>query len=135
MADRLTTDTIIVHCSATPQNMDIGVEEIRRWHTDPKPRGKGWSDIGYHYVIRRSGVVEAGRDWKRMGAHARGHNRTSIGICLVGGNDAEDRRRAEANYTRQQYRSLEKLIAEQYVLTGFSIKHVQIGRASCRERV
>lgn len=76
---------IIVHCAATPPSMDIGAEEIRRWHTDPKPEGRGWSDIGYHGVIRRDGMYEPGRPEYRSGAHARGHNADTLAVCLVGG--------------------------------------------------
>lgn len=76
---------IIIHCSATPSDMDIGVEEIRDWHM-----GRGWSDVGYHFVIRRSGEIEVGRPIERAGAHARGHNAHSIGICMVGGNNVTD---------------------------------------------
>jgi N-acetyl-anhydromuramyl-L-alanine amidase AmpD len=75
-------DTVIVHCSATPPSMDIGVAEIRQWHLD-----RGWRDIGYHYVIRRSGATEEGRPLEVPGAHAKGFNNESIGICLVGGGD------------------------------------------------
>lgn len=71
---------IIVHCADTPSTMDIGAKEIRKWHTEER----GWSDIGYHYVIRRNGQVERGRPVERMGAHCSGHNKDSIGICLVG---------------------------------------------------
>lgn len=77
-------DTIIVHCSASPDNLDVGVKEIREWHIK-----RGWSDIGYHYVIRRSGKIETGRDEKRVGAHCEGANKTSIGICVVGLNKFE----------------------------------------------
>jgi Negative regulator of beta-lactamase expression len=90
--------------------MDIGAETIRRWHTDPEPRGRGWTDIGYHFVIRRNGSVENGRDVERPGAHAYGYNEDSIGVCLVGGTDANDRLHAEANYTMEQYRALEELV-------------------------
>lgn len=72
---------IIIHCAATPADMDIGVAEIRRWHVDER----GWRDIGYHFVIRRDGTVERGRPQAEAGAHVRGHNGDSIGICLVGG--------------------------------------------------
>ena len=48
---------IIVHCTATPEGKDYTVNDIRRWH-----REKGWSDIGYHYVIYRNGLVATGRD-------------------------------------------------------------------------
>ena len=73
------TDTIVVHCSATPEHMDIGVKEISRWHKE-----RGWAGCGYHYVINRDGLIELGRPLYRMGAHVRGHNANSIGICLVG---------------------------------------------------
>lgn len=73
-------DRIIIHCSATPPDRDIGAEEIRRWHL-----GRGWADIGYHYVIRRDGTLESGRDEDRIGAHTKGYNHGSLGVCLVGG--------------------------------------------------
>jgi len=92
-------DTIIVHCSFTKPNQDIGSKEIREWHLE-----RGWSDIGYHYVIRRDGGVEIGRDIRRPGAHARGHNSRSIGICLVGGMSPSGD--PVANYTDDQMDSL-----------------------------
>jgi len=72
---------IIVHCSATPPDMSIGVSEIRDWHVNQNK----WSDIGYHFVIKRGGLIQQGRDIELAGAHAEGHNSDSIGICLVGG--------------------------------------------------
>ena len=75
---------IVVHCADTPNGMDIGAKEIKQWHTDPKPKGRGWSDIGYHYVIRIDGKLETGRNLNVAGAHVAGHNSDSIGICLVG---------------------------------------------------
>lgn len=84
MKKRKSTDYIVVHCSDSPDEMDIGAAEIRQWHTDPKPRGNGWADIGYHYVIRRNGTVEAGRKPNARGAHVRGFNERSVGVCLVG---------------------------------------------------
>lgn len=75
---------IVVHCSATPADMDIGVVEIDRWH-----KQNGWAGIGYHYVIRRDGTLEVGRLLDKPGAHAAGFNSQSIGICLVGGIDDE----------------------------------------------
>lgn len=83
---------IVIHCSDSPDNIDIGVKEIRVWHTKKPPAGRGWSDIGYHYVIRRNGVVESGRyengdsilEGKEIGAHVEGHNSDSLAICWVG---------------------------------------------------
>lgn len=99
---------IVIHSSATPSDRDIGVEVIRKWHTDSKPHGRGWSDIGYHYVIRRNGRIEAGRPVEIAGAHAKGHNRNSIGICMVGG--ADNNLHAEDNFTTVQEHSMEILI-------------------------
>lgn len=72
----------IIHCSATPPSMDIGFEDIHQWHLD-----RGWSGCGYHYIIRRDGTIEEGRPVEFAGAHARGHNKNSVGICYVGGVD------------------------------------------------
>lgn len=93
-------NTIVVHCSATPPSMDIGVEEIRKWHVEEN----SWTDIGYHFVIRRDGTVESGRSLKRPGAHVKNYNSDSIGICWVGGV-------SEANGRPQDNRSAEQTAA------------------------
>jgi N-acetylmuramoyl-L-alanine amidase len=102
---------IIVHMSYTPPQMDIGVNEMRKWHTDPPPRGRGWKDIGYHYVDRRSGIIEIGRDINRIGAHTLGHNNDSIGIVMVGGKHPT-KDEVEVNFTSAQWRSLERLVKD-----------------------
>lgn len=84
---RQKTDFIVVHCSATKPNLDIGAKEIKEWHTAPPPFGHGWKDIGYHAVIRIDGRLEAGRATDAIGAHVEGYNHNSFGICLVGGLD------------------------------------------------
>ena len=89
---------IIIHCAATTPDMDIGAEEIDQWH-----RARGWDGIGYHFVIRRSGLVEEGRSLDKVGAHVRGHNAHSVGICLVGGKDQFD-------FTIGQMKSLDSLV-------------------------
>ena len=71
---------IIVHCAATPEGKDFTVADIRRWH-----KARGWSDIGYHYVVYRDGSVHKGRPVSKVGAHVRGRNRNTIGICYIGG--------------------------------------------------
>lgn len=99
---------VFIHAADTPAGMDIGADTIRRWHVE----GNGWSDIGYHYVIRRNGVIEPGRDLdgdgdveEEMGAHVYGHNRGTLGICMVGG-------KPDCNFTAAQWRSLEWLIVD-----------------------
>ena len=76
---------VILHCAVTRTDQNISVEDIRKWHTDPKPKGNGWSDIGYHYYIRLDGTIEIGRPLNIVGSHARGRNTGSIGICFEGG--------------------------------------------------
>lgn len=73
-------DYLVVHCTATREGQHISVDTIRRWHTS-----KGWSDIGYHYVIYLDGSIHEGRPVSRVGAHVRGFNKYSIGITYVGG--------------------------------------------------
>ncbi len=74
---------IIVHCSATPEGQDVSAADIDHYH-----RSRGFACIGYHWVVRRDGPVERGRSESLVGAHCRGLNRCSIGVCYVGGVDA-----------------------------------------------
>jgi N-acetylmuramoyl-L-alanine amidase len=80
-----TITEIIVHCTATPEGKDYTVDDIRKWHTAKPPQGRGWSDIGYHYVIDRKGHILPGRDVDIIGAHCEGHNANSIGVVYIGG--------------------------------------------------
>lgn len=96
-------DFIVIHCSATNPLHDIGASEIDDWH-----RKRGFSRIGYQYVVRRSGQIETGRKETEPGAHVQGYNSRSIGICVVGGiNTANE---PEANYTPSQEKSLTDLV-------------------------
>lgn len=71
---------IILHCSATADSGDrFGASDIDEWH-----RAKGWQQIGYHIVVRRSGAIERGREDHVQGAHTKGHNQNSLGICYMG---------------------------------------------------
>lgn len=79
MGESRVIEYIVFHTSASG-DQDIGAKEIREWHKE-----KGWSDIGYHYVIRRDGTIEQGRPLEKIGAHVRGYNSRSIGICMIGG--------------------------------------------------
>lgn len=108
-----TINKIVLHCSATPGSMDIGAAEIRRWHTDKKPKGNGWSSIGYHHVIRRDGTVEDALPHARAGIHAAGHNAKSIGVCLVGGCEkVKGKLVTRRNFTPEQMAALERLVRE-----------------------
>ena len=106
LPDRARTDFIVVHCSATPPDLDVGVKEIDQWHRD-----RDFDCIGYGAVVRRSGLIELGRPLQAVGAHVRGFNSRSLGVCLVGGVNEENVNTAEANYTPAQYNSLARLLS------------------------
>lgn len=80
---------IIIHCADTPEGRDDKAADIKRWHTLQPPKGNGWKDIGYHYVIDLDGTIEPGRPIEQAGSHCSGHNANSIGICYVGGCDKQ----------------------------------------------
>lgn len=104
---------IIIHCSATPpdwrgtQPLNFKVAEIRRWHVEDR----GWSDIGYHYIIDRDGKIADGRPLDRVGAHVQGHNTGTVGICLLGGAGSSATDAFEDNFTPEQDQALRALIA------------------------
>lgn len=125
---------IILHCSAS----DWGCARvIRGWHTNTKPMGNGWSDIGYHFVILNGrpaadlhlfsldGSIELGRaldgnriiDRDEMGIHTLGYNQNSIGICMIG---QRDKRTGALSFTVKQFDALKALTADlcrQYALS------------------
>jgi N-acetylmuramoyl-L-alanine amidase len=101
---------IVVHCSATKTNQEVDMAVIDKWH-----RQRGWRKIGYHFVINRDGVVEEGRAKGEVGAHVKGKNKNSLGICLIGGID--EKGNAESNYTKEQWKALEQLV--DYLLDEF----------------
>jgi len=103
--ERKATYHIVVHCSASPEGRDDSAEDIDRWHVE-----RGWRAIGYHYVIRLDGAIETGRPEDTVGSHASVYNATSVGICLIGGVDADDKDKAKDTFTEQQLTSLELLL-------------------------
>lgn len=73
------TDMIVLHHTGNPTDDDLSAEEINASH-----QAKGWTCIGYHYVVRKDGTVEIGRPHWTVGAHAYGHNSHTIGIHVCG---------------------------------------------------
>ena len=73
---------LIIHCSATKENQSFTLQVLETSH-----RKRGFNGIGYHYYIRQSGEVLNTRPLSQTGAHAKGYNRNSIGICYEGGLD------------------------------------------------
>ena len=81
---------IIIHCTDTRAGVNYTVEQCRADHIK-----RGWSDIGYHYLIYRDGTIHQGRDVDIAGAHCEGHNAKSIGVCYVGGKGGDTRTLAQ----------------------------------------
>jgi N-acetylmuramoyl-L-alanine amidase len=103
---RRVINEIIIHCTATPEGRECSVEEIRRWH-----KARGFTDIGYHYVIHLDGRVEEGRNVDIAGAHCTGHNANSIGVCYVGG-CAKDCKTPKDTRTEAQKSALANLLID-----------------------
>ena len=104
---------VIIHCSATKDNQDFSAKDIDNWHKE-----KGWSGIGYHYVIKRDGTLEVGRAEERKGAHCKGHNIDSIGICYIGGINSTDGQ-------PQDNRTYEQTIALRTLVKSLKIRYPQ----------
>ena len=94
---------IIVHCTATPEGRPVTIKEITNWH-----KQRGFSTIGYHYVVMLDGSVQNGRDVNVAGAHCTNHNSISIGVCYVGGCDKQ--MKAKDTRTDAQKRALLDLL-------------------------
>ena len=102
---------IILHCSATREGIDYSVDTIRRWHVEDR----GWKDIGYHFVVQLDGTVNPGRPLEIQGAHTRGYNKGSIGICYIGGVESEKKNgkwMAKDTRTPEQKESLDRFLKE-----------------------
>jgi len=103
---------IVQHYSATPIEIDLTADDIDEMH-----RKRGFREIGYHYFIRKNGMVETGRDLSQpgrfeTGAHSKGENSASIGICLEGGVTLDARNVGVDNRTQAQIKAQIKLIRE-----------------------
>ena len=88
---------LIVHCSDTPNEKELEASDIHKMHL-----GFGWDGIGYHKIILRSGEIQNGRPEYWVGAHVKGKNDISFGVCLIG----------RDYFTEKQYISLEKVLKE-----------------------
>lgn len=86
---------LVVHCSDTQNHIKVNAKFIHEMHLN-----FGWDGIGYHKIILRSGQVENGRPEYWVGAHVKGKNNISLGVCLIG----------QDNFTKKQFSSLEKIL-------------------------
>ena len=99
-----TIDKIIVHCSATAEGKDFTMADITRWH-----KARGWRTIGYHFVVYRDGSIHEGRNLAEQGAHCKGQNAHSIGVCYIGGCAADGKTPKDTRTTAQRKALVELL--------------------------
>jgi len=97
------TNKIILHSANTIPDESIGGDEMRAIHMR-----KGLLDIGYHFVIRRDGIIDSGRPQFAVGNHTEEHDEDSIGICLIGGINEDYQH--EDNFTQLQSRICKRLV-------------------------
>lgn len=117
---------IIIHCSATPEGRDVGIEEVRQWHLN-----RGWNDIGYHYFIELDGQCKPGRPEDIAGAHAYGYNQDSLGVCYAGGVDADMKPKdTRTECQKDQLLSLLKYLKEKYPKAQI-IGHRDVSNKAC----
>ena len=106
--------TAVIHCSATkPDWMENSefqsqIDEIRKWHVEERK----WNNIGYHFIIGRKGELGLGRPIEIVGAHVKGHNANSVGICLIGGHGSDADDKFSDHYTPEQDNTLRQLIEQ-----------------------
>lgn len=105
---------VTLHCSATRNGEIYPIDQLRKFHTDPVPLGRGWKDIGYHMVFQPDGSVDQGRSLNVQGAGVEGENEGNIHFCLVG----TDR------FTKGQFESLRYKLDS--VLLIYPIPHWEI---------
>ena len=101
---------IVWHCSDSDNPNHDNVETITKWHIE-----RGFATIGYHFLITKDGRVHKGRDLDAIGAHVKGHNSRSIGICLTG----------KGKFSKEQKTALKELterLLESYNLDWSNVK-------------
>ena len=92
-------ERLVIHCTATPEGREVTAADIRRMHCSPKPKGRGWKQVGYTDMVHLDGTVErlvqnnedAYVDGWEVTNGAQGYNGTSRHIVYVGGLDTNRR--------------------------------------------
>ena len=98
-----TITLIVLHCDGIMPHQHNTIEKVDAYH-----KSLGWKGVGYHYYVDRFGQVATGRPLEEVGAHCKGHNKYSIGICYEGGLDAQGR--PCDTRTREQRVALRELV-------------------------
>lgn len=130
---------LIIHCSATQEGKHYTIDDIKRWHTAPKPNGRGWRQVGYSDAIYLDGslhnLVSYNNDnivqgWEITNG-VRGINGLSRHVVYIGGIDskgnAKDTRTLDQSITLEQYVKKTILIHPDIKVAG----HNQFAAKAC----
>lgn len=119
---------VFIHCSASdnPKHDDVAV--MKKWHTSPDPNdpSKPWSDVGYHFFIKKDGTLQPGRPLEKTPSAQGGHNTGTIAICVHG--------LKKENFTTAQFQTLQMLCQEIDIAYGRQITfhgHCEVSAKAC----
>lgn len=109
---------LVIHCTATPEGREVKASDIRAWHTAPKPKGRGWKQVGYTDMVHLDGTLErlvdnnedAWVDGWEVTNGATGYNSVSRHIVYVGGCDKN--MKAKDTRTPGQFATLKKYVLD-----------------------
>ena len=104
---RARTDFIVIHSTRTKPSEDLSAKDITLKH-----RKEGFFHNAFHYIIKRDGTVEQGRDDDELQAHVKNYNHISTSVCVVGGAKEENWKLGEDNFTSEEWESLKKVLEE-----------------------
>lgn len=109
---------LVIHCTATPEGREVTADDIRAWHTTPKPKGRGWKQVGYTDLFHLDGGVERlvnNNEDRRVDAWeitngATGYNAVSRHIVYAGGCDKD--MNPKDTRTAQQLAALKRYVLD-----------------------
>lgn len=98
--DRITE--VIFHCADAGRSVTL--EQIHKWHLQ-----LGWAGFAYNFFIDGAATVWIGRPLNRIGAHCKGHNTRSVGICLAGTNNPKRAWGGPLGFSQDQFQAAVRL--------------------------
>lgn len=125
---RPATDFIVIHHTGFPnEDKDSTAAAVHKYHQEDRK----WAGIGYHYLIRKDGMIEQGRRPDMVGAHALGHNKNSVGVCLAGNFDIGKPTQAQMKAVKELCRWLCQKYGLDSTQKGVIVGHRDVNDTAC----
>lgn len=125
---RSATDFIVIHHTGFPnEDKDSTAAAVHKYHQEDRK----WAGIGYHYLIRKDGMIEQGRRPDMVGAHALGHNKNSVGVCLAGNFDIGKPTQAQMKAVKELCRWLCQKYGLDSTQKGVIVGHRDVNDTAC----